>query len=144
MRFRRATPHHQNSEMAEEIRPISSFLHCEPISFAALGRHMAPRELQASACHYNVVPRAVEAHQASVAARLRLPASDICWFQQWPFSGFDPPLSFSASTSPSCPPSAAPCVPVLCETETRGRQPLLKTRSTRGAWLPTILLSSLL
>ena len=107
--FRRGTPHHHSSEM-EEILPISSFLHCEPISFAVLGKHIAPRELQASACHYNVVPRAVEAHQASVAARLRLPASDICWFQQWPFPRIDPPLSFSASASPSCPQIALFCV----------------------------------
>ena len=111
---RRGAPgKHRSYALEEEIRPISSYVHCEPISFAALGKYIAPRELLTGARHVNVIPSAVAAHQAAVAAPLKLAPSDICWFHLMPLPGLEHPLSFTASKFPRHYRPPVPRVPVL-------------------------------
>ena len=111
---RRGAPgKHHSYAVEEEIRPISSYVHCEPITFAMLGKHIAPRELLTGARHFNVIPSAVAAHQAAVAAPLKLAPSDICWFHLMPLPGLEHPLSFTASKFPRHYRPPVPRVPVL-------------------------------
>lgn len=80
-----------------------------------VSKHMASRHaLQADTakhgCHFHVVPRAAQEHQRLVAARLRLPVRDVCFFFQLPFriSGSMHALSFSTG---EC---LCHCCDVLC------------------------------
>jgi hypothetical protein len=69
-------------------KPISSFQQHAIISFSAVSKYMTPQEFRsASQFNFQELRHAIITFQTETAQRLDVPASEICWFVEWPYSG---------------------------------------------------------
>lgn len=94
--------HHQTKRPSQ--RPISSYKHHARMSFSDVSKYMTPQEFRSS-CRFNFqeLRNAIADYQAAVVAQLDTHVSDVCWFLEWPYEGFETPLSVSTSiASPEC------------------------------------------
>jgi hypothetical protein len=66
--------------------PISAFKHHAVVSFSALSKYMTTRNLRSfSQINHQELRQAFLTFQTETAQRLDLPASQICWFIEWPY-----------------------------------------------------------
>lgn len=87
----------------EDLRPVSSFTRCEPLSLAAICDFIASGEAPKEALKHTSLAHAINAYQHSVSTRTGVPVADICWFNQWEIAGLEPTLSCSVNCStPEC------------------------------------------
>jgi hypothetical protein len=72
--------------IAPSLKPISAFKHQAVISFSSLNKYMTIQECRSSS-QFNgqQMRQAILMCQTETAQRLNVPASEICWFVEWPY-----------------------------------------------------------
>jgi hypothetical protein len=81
----RRSTYHQHCA-APSRKAISAFKHHATVSFSILGKYMTSQKLRSSSqCGHQELRRAFLMYQNETAQRLKVPASRICWYLEWPY-----------------------------------------------------------
>jgi hypothetical protein len=73
---------------APSHKPLSAFKHHAVVSFSALSKYItAQKSRSSSQCNHQELRQAFLMCQTATAQRLQVPASEICWYLEWPYEG---------------------------------------------------------